>query len=46
MEDIIDLRYTLDTFYFLVMSAFVMWMRLDLLCWKQGLCMRRIQPKF
>ena len=26
MEDIIDLRYALDTFYFLVMGAFVMWM--------------------
>lgn len=26
MEDIIDLRYALDTFYFLVMDAFVMWM--------------------
>jgi len=25
MEDIIDLRYALDTFYFLVMGAFVMW---------------------
>lgn len=26
MEDILDLRYALDTFYFLVMGAFVMWM--------------------
>jgi len=26
MEDIMDLRYALDTFYFLVMGAFVMWM--------------------
>ncbi|MEK9743035.1 MAG: ammonium transporter [Gammaproteobacteria bacterium] len=26
MEDILNLRYALDTFYFLVMGAFVMWM--------------------
>ncbi|MCP5145575.1 MAG: ammonium transporter [Gammaproteobacteria bacterium] len=26
MEGILDLRYALDTFYFLVMGAFVMWM--------------------
>ena len=26
MEDIMNLRYALDTFYFLVMGAFVMWM--------------------
>jgi Amt family ammonium transporter len=26
VEDILDLRYALDTFYFLVMGAFVMWM--------------------
>ena len=26
MEEILNLRYALDTFYFLVMGAFVMWM--------------------
>ncbi|GJL83737.1 MAG: ammonium transporter [marine bacterium B5-7] len=26
MEDILNLRYSIDTFYFLVMGAFVMWM--------------------
>ena len=43
---VIELAYALDTFYFLVMGAFVMWMAAGFTCWNLVLSEQKIQLKF
>ena len=43
---VIELAYALDTFYFLVMGAFVMWMAAGFTMLESGLVRAKIQLKF
>ena len=46
MEITFELGYALDTFYFLICGALVMWMAAGLRCLKQVLFERKTPQKF
>jgi len=44
--DILEVKYALDTFYFLVMGALVMWMAAGFTMLEEGLVRAKKTPKF